>query len=209
MEPDDIGRIEFRLTSADDERIRRRFHRDDGGLRGWNWVAVTAVAVVCIAAITGSDVSSTGTGAANAWRDPGSAVRGQRVLVVADDSGSMYDQDGAFIRIRDSQVDSLRRQHQIVEQPLLTSGWAIRALNVDLSVVLPIEAAVARQPGLDAIYFISDFARGDNAWDDVEGYALLSRLIRGRGIRLYVASVNEPVPAPFVTLAEESGGAVF
>ena len=206
MDPHDIGRIEFRLEAADDERIRRRFRRDRGG-PGWNWAVVTAVAVVCIAAIGGSDVSS--TGAANAWRDPGSAVRGQRVLIVADDSGSMYEQDGALIRIRDDQVDSLRRQHQIVEQPLLTTGWALRGLANDLSVVLPIEAAVIRQPRLDAIYFISDFARADNEFDDVEGRARLSRLIRDGGIRFYVASVNEPVPAAFVTLALESGGAVF
>lgn len=121
----------------------------------------------------------------------------------------MKNDDGAWIRIRDNQVDSLRRQHQIVETPLFTGGWAIGALAGSLGMVLPIEQAVARQPGLDAIYFISDFAQGDNASDDVEGRARLSRLLRDGRIRFYAGTVNEPVPAAFVTLAEESGGAVF
>lgn len=72
MDPDEIGRIEFRLAAADDEAVRRRFRRDRDP--GWHWTAVAAVAVVSIAAIGGGDASSIGT--TSAWRDPGSVVRG-------------------------------------------------------------------------------------------------------------------------------------
>ncbi len=121
----------------------------------------------------------------------------------------MADDDGAPIRIRDDHIASLRRLHRIVEDMVLTDGWAMGAPGASLNMVAPLETALARQPEVDAVYFISDFAQTDDRFSSVDGRSLLWRLLSQRGIRLYVASVDRPVPPAWVQMAEQSGGAVI
>lgn len=138
--------------------------------------------------------------------DPGAVVRGDRVLILADNSSSM---GGDPIRIRDEQVASLRRAHDVLRDPVLTEGWAISVTNPGLSFLQPLEAALARYPDAQSVYFISDFDVGDDSDNDVEGPARLQALLRDRRLRLYLATVNKPVPAVYAQLALESGGLVL
>ena len=206
MDPQDGGRVEFRVVGLEEPQTRRQPRRRG---REWQWPTVAVVAVLWVAGALPGPGQGAASGADAARRDAGAVVRGDRVLILADNSGSMYEQDGALIRVRDSHVASLRRQHAVVEATVLTPGWAWRGADGNLSLVAPLEQALARQPEVDAIYFLSDFAYADDQVSDVEGRSRLWRLLRERGIRFYVASVDQPVPAAYVRMADESGGAVL
>ena len=207
MDPQDAGRVEFRIVGLEESQTRR-WPRRRG--REWQWPTVAVVAVLWVAGALPGPGQGAASGAADAARrDPGAVVRGDRVLILADNSGSMYEQDGALIRLRDFHAASLRRQHAVVEATVLTPGWALRGADGNLSLVAPLEQALARQAEVDAIYFLSDFAYADDQVSDVEGRSRLWRLLRGRGIRLYVASVDQPVPAAYVRMADQSGGSVL
>jgi hypothetical protein len=197
---DPAGHLDFRFSDSDDER-RRRWKRKPPGQ--WHW-PVILIAVVCIGA---PSVPSSSRGAAGSpYRDPGTVVEGDRVLIVADNSPSMLDDSGLFIRLRDSQVASLKQRHHVVGDIVLTRGWSISAGNDQLSFLLPLEAALAERPAIDTVYFISDFALNDDRFHDPEGRVRLRELLRSRRLRLYVATVNQPVPQDYVRQAEDSGG---
>jgi hypothetical protein len=220
---DDAGHLDFRFSDDDKER-RRRWRRP---ARQWHWPLIV-IAVVWVGAASapagpastgrvradasssvGGGVSPVGS-SGGAWRDDADlAVQGDRVLIVADDSGSMLGDRGAYIRLRDVQVASLRKRHLILGETVLTRGWAISVNNTNISMLPPLEKAVAAQPAIDAVYFISDFALRDDRSHDAEGGVRLRELIRSRRIRFYAATVNQPVPETYASLANESGGAVL
>ena len=108
-----------------------------------------------------------------------------------------------------SQVASLKRQHQVLGETVFVPGWAIAAANTSYSFLQPLEAALAQHPDIDTVYFISDFALGDNSENDTEGRLRLQRLLGDRRIRLYLSTVNVAVPADYARIAVESGGGVL
>jgi hypothetical protein len=116
---------------------------------------------------------------------------------------------GNPIRIRDEQVASLRRAHDVLGDTVLTGGWAISAAVPRYSFLQPLAGAIARYPDVQSIYFISDFAAGDDTDNDAQGRLRLQALLRDRGLRLYLATANLPVPAVYAQLAVDSGGLVF
>jgi hypothetical protein len=203
MDPREAGHAEFRITGVDERSLRRPQSR-----RAWTSIAAPVIVAVWIAGSPSAPSVSDARGNAgsDASNDPGAVVRGDRVLILADDSGSMA---GEPTRIRDEQVASLRRAHDVLSDTVLTGGWAISVTNPGYSFLQPLEAALARYPDAQAVYFISDFDVDDDSGNDVQGRARLQALLRDRRLRLYLATVNKPVPATYAQLALESGGLVL
>jgi hypothetical protein len=203
MDSRDAGRAEFRVTGLDERSLRRtQSHRT------WSSIAATVVVGAWIVSSTSGPIVSDarGNAGADASNDPGAVVLGDRVLILADNSGSM---SGEPTRIRDEQVASLRRAHNVLGDTVMTGGWAISARAPGYSFLQPLEEALARNSDVQSIYLISDFAAGDDADNDIAGRIRLQTLLRDRGLRLYLATANRPVPAVYAQLALESGGLVL
>ena len=110
--------------------------------------------------------------------------------------------------IRDAQIASLRRAHDVLSDWVPTEGWAISVADPGFSFLQPLEQALARYPNAQSVYFISDFAQGDDTANDDKGRTQLRALLHNRGVRLYLSTADLPVPATYAELAVESGGLV-
>ena len=200
------GGVEFRINGLDEQRVRRMRPRPHSG-----WIAAAALVVV-----TGISGGLAGTGGGNtrgdagpgAASDPGVIVRGDRVVVIADNSTSLTG-DPDRTALRDAQIASLRRQHQVLGQTIFVDGWAISEGRTGYSFLQPLENALARYRDVDTVYFISDFAAADDEDNDVTGRQRLERVLREQGVRLYLATAALPVPVSYRELALESGGLII
>jgi hypothetical protein len=207
VEGPEAGHAEFRIRGLDEQSIRRPRQRAP---QTWTSIVVPVVAAVWLAGSSPGTVAPdvpVEVGAADS-SEPGSVVLGSRVLIVADNSGSMRN-DTRRIRVRDEQVASLSRAHNVVGDLVWTDGWAISSRKPRFSFLQPLEDAVAREQAVEAVYFISDFDVSDDVDNDMEGLQRLRGLLGDRHIRLYLSTVNQPVPAPYAQLAGESGGLVI
>jgi len=133
-------------------------------------------------------------------------IHGRRVLVLLDESASMDNTGDATKR----QLDALAAHNISVTAPVGTPGYAIRSADGTLSMLQPLQAALADNPNVDTVYFISDFKGGDEGANDAAGYAQLRRLLATRGLTLLFCTVDQRPPiSQYYQITRDSGGGVI
>jgi len=118
----------------------------------------------------------------------GKEVRGARVLVLIDDSGSMKNTETEV----SLQLGRLAQAGIAIDLRNKIPGYAI-SLTDGYSLLPKLKKGISSNPSVDVVYVISDFSGGDDAVNDSAGYLELLRLLGAR--RIYWASVRaEPAP---------------
>jgi len=195
-------RAEFRANGVDEQNVRR-WRRAD---RASSWPAIVVLAVGVIVFRDVSSPQAIPEGAIAGPEDAGRFVRGDRILILFDNSGSVTG-DANKMRSRAEQIASLRQQHPIAGERT-TNGFAIQGAGSSWDMVGPLEEEVARLGGIDTVYFISDFDGTDANDDTGGGYSTLIRLLQTNRIRLYLSTVRNPPPLRDAQIAADSGGGV-
>lgn len=129
-------------------------------------------------------------------------VKGKRVLVLVDNSGSMIGKDP------EPQIAKLAAAGISVTHRVNIPGFAISFTDgySMLSVLLRVLEA---DPTVDTVYVISDFAAGDEEANDPVARQQLQRTLSNQQARIYWASVNLDPGAEYYEIARQSGGDVI
>lgn len=204
-----MSEFRFRILGISKEIARQWHDRTHGGsdaagggngvARRWNtlklatkWrISIASLFVVVYYASAGPSIDD---------------VKGRRVLVLLDESGSMSDTTDAT----NGQLSALAAHNISVTSPVATNGYAISASQTTLSIVQPLEAALEANPAVDTVYFISDFKGGDENDNDADGEAQLRRILASRHLAIYLCTVDQPPPrSEYYSIPRDSGGGVI
>jgi hypothetical protein len=123
-----------------------------------------------------------------------------RVAIIADDSGSTT----PFRAKRDAQIAFVRQNAGIEGDVNLVAGYTFAPAFPPVTALL----AAVENPAVDAVYFLSDFAGGDENRNSAETFRTLAEALRRRQVRFYISTFNQPPQAPYAALAGDSGGGV-
>jgi len=203
-----MDELRFRIVGLTQERVRnwqKRAHPGpiDRGLRSrvtraWHAMRRSTRLLILIGSIA--------VAYAALARPSVQDITGRRVLLLLDESGSMADTTERTNR----QLEALKTNNRFVTYPYGTNGFAISATHAGYSMLQPLEAALAANPNVDTVYFISDFKFGDEADNDAAGYQALRELVRSHRVTLYLATVDQPPPLPeYYAIPRASGGGVI
>lgn len=132
----------------------------------------------------------------------GIEVRGSRVLVFVDTSGSMPKPDVQVQR----QLRALAAAGIPTDSRRDVNGSAISYTGTVTLLPAFLEENAAH-PHVDTFYVISDYL--DSADNRPAAIADFTEAIRTRGIRVYWASVNNDPPPLYHEIARTSGGAII
>ena len=124
-------------------------------------------------------------------------IKASEVLVLVDTSGSM----GAYEAPKDAALASLRSAGISTGDQVGIGGSASNLLET-------ITDELAKRSRVDAIWVVSDFHDGSDlvSGNNTQRYERLLRLLRQRGIRLYLSTVDRDPPRDHIQAAHASGG---
>lgn len=129
--------------------------------------------------------------------DGGQRIKAREVLVLVDVSGSMNAHQGR----KDAALASLRSAG-------ISTGDQVGIGGSSSNILETIIDELAKRPRVDAIWIVSDFYDGSDLvkGSDTQRYDRLLRLLRRRGIRLYLSTVAQVPPPDHIRAARASGG---
>ena len=116
-------------------------------------------------------------------------VVGTRVLVLYDVSPSMSDD----VEARDGMIRALR------EGGLPVEGVGVNTGGVDSTLMSALTQHYA--PGMDALFFFSDFRDGDPSVQELHDF------VSDKGLRFYVGTVEHDPGAEILAVVGDTGGA--
>ena len=203
-----MPRVHIRIDGSTDSTSRRRLKEEleragsaaSGGspMGGFSaktrggFSAKTLMVVIGAAAV----VYSTSGGSPPAVLLDGTEFRAFRVAVLRDSSPSMSNQQDRLQR----RLGELRAGGVAIDRVTdVDEGASVGALLAALRLILP------ELPGVDAIYFFSDFQDRN----DPDDFIQLRQLLDSRGLRLYIATVELPPATEWTEAALQSGGGVL
>ena len=127
----------------------------------------------------------------------GLCIRANEILLFIDDSGSM----SQFRTETNEALNTIRSAGIVLNDSIPIGGSASGILE-------HFRQGLKDRPRVDAVYMVSDFNDGSDliAGTDSTGYRTLLRLLRQRGIRLYLSTVNLAPCPDHVSLARATGG---
>jgi len=190
-----MDRLEFRingLTKGKVKRLRRLLQPPGNlpfGLSGkalflWPLALVVAYALLGPPSVKIGDKGGV-------W------IKANKVLVLVDTSGSM---DSYVVR-KDEALAKLHSAGISTEDQVPIGGSASYILET-------ITRELAKRPQVGAIWMVSDFLDGSDlvSGNDKRRYEQLLRLLRQRGIKLYLSTVAKAPPPDHIEAVRASGG---
>ena len=194
-----MPRVRIRIDGSTDTTSRLRIKQmvDRAGAagsaasRGTVAGGVSAKALLVVLAVAGV-VYSNSSASKPAVLVDGKVLQGDRVLVLRDVSGSMGNLQGRL----ESRVAELQAAGLTIDLVADVGGSSVDSFVVSLGQVLP------DLPQVDTVYFFADFEDPGSA----ELYNQLRRLLDGRGLKLYIATVNFEPAREWVEIVGASGG---
>lgn len=136
----------------------------------------------------------------------GQRIAATRVLVMADNSGSM--REGNIQERLTDQLARLQAAGISIDQRADTLGFGVDLESRYNNLIHSVERVAESNRQADAIYFFSDFDFQDDRVDkDTEaGFVRLRDLLRDHGLRIYLSSVKSSPSEKLLRIAEETGG---
>ncbi len=194
-----MPRVLIRIDGSTDTTSRLRIKRmvdragaaGSAGSRGALAGGVSAKALLVVLAVAGVVYSNSNASKPAVLVD-GKVLQGDRVLVLRDVSPSMGNLQGRL----ESRVAELQAAGLTIDLVADVSGSSVDSFVVSLGQVLP------DLPQVDTVYFFADFADAGSA----ELYSQLQRLLDGRRLKLYIATVNFDPAREWVEIVGASGG---
>lgn len=198
--------VELRINAYldPDRQWQRKSHRLPNGRA----LIVVMVAVVVVVAIgngqLGSGSNQLGAVLAHTAVVHGTDVRGERVLALVDDSGSMSDKGAEVL----SQLDRLKSAGLSITNQVNVFGFAI-SFQERYTLLKNLETALATDPSIDTVYVITDFYGVDYRANQPEAFERMRELLTSHNVRFYWATVSEEPIQEYKELARQSGGCVI
>lgn len=188
-----MSRLEFTVCGLTRSRVRRlrrtlspRIGHGGAGVSPAKLVVLPLVVVAAVAVLADPCVVVSGL-----------CIRANEILLFIDDSGSM----SQFRTETNEALNTIRSAGIVLNDSIPIGGSASGILE-------HFRQGLKDRPRVDAVYMVSDFNDGSDliAGTDSTGYQTLLRLLRQRGIRLYLSTVHLTPCPDHVSLARATGG---
>ncbi len=188
-----MSRFEFTVRGLTRSRVRQlrrtlspRIGHGGAGVSPVKLVVLPLVVVAAVAVLADPSVVVSGL-----------SIRANELLLFIDDSESM----SQFRTETNEALNAIRSDGIALDDSIPIGGSASGILE-------HFRRELDARPRVDAVYMVSDFNDASDliAGTDSTGYRTLLRLLRQRGIRLYLSTVNLTPCPDHVSLARATGG---
>jgi hypothetical protein len=192
-------RLELRITGLREDDLRRWRRRHAGvGATVLPILFGSARRLIATSAVVVTSVWAVRTAVPHVEvAQSGEMVRGRRVLLVQDLSGSM-DQYQAVVAAR---LATLRDAG-------MYSAVGCTLGNDEFGDLMACAETIGRDVDVDGVYIFADFDAGDWTYTP-DGLRRVAQELESRGVRVYLETVRDDPHPVLRTLAENSGGTVI